>query len=100
MEGRARPEASSLITHKGRGNLARYRESNMSSKKEVKRKVPAIDHLAERKSRNLSQSQYWNPLGVTQSSGSRYEAGNEIPLPVQKLAVVAYSMNIIIPEII
>lgn len=59
-----------------------------------------IDHLATRKKLGLSQSAYWNPLGVEQSSGSRYEAGRAaIPKPIQKLAILAYRNNIAIPEI-
>ena len=58
-----------------------------------------IDHQATRKKLGLSQSEYWNPLGVEQSSGSRYESGQAIPTPVQKLAILAYRDNIAIPEI-
>lgn len=38
----------------------------------------------------LSQSQFWSPVGITQSGGSRYESGRNIPRPVQKLLVIAY----------
>lgn len=63
-------------------------------------KFKPIDHVAERNARNLSQTAYWKPLGVTQSSGSRYEAGSQkIPDTVQKLAVMAYRQNIAIPEV-
>lgn len=58
-----------------------------------------IDHKAMRKQLGLNQSEYWNPLGVDQSSGSRYESGQAIPKPVQKLAILAYRNNIAIPEI-
>ena len=43
-----------------------------------------------RKSLGLNQLQFWSPLGVTQSGGSRYESGRNIPKPVQKLIVIAY----------
>ena len=33
----------------------------------------------------LNQSQFWNPIGVTQSGSSRYEAGRAIPRPTQLL---------------
>lgn len=63
-------------------------------------KFQPIDHVAERNARNLSQTAYWKPLGVTQSSGSRYEAGSQkIPAAVQKLAYMAYRQNIAIPEV-
>ena len=38
----------------------------------------------------LNQSQFWSPLGVTQSGGSRYESGRALPKPVLKLLVIAY----------
>lgn len=37
----------------------------------------------------LNQEQFWNRLGVTQSGGSRYEAGRRVPAPVQKLLDMA-----------
>jgi len=35
-----------------------------------------------------NQSQFWNPIGVTQSGSSRYEAGRDIPRPTQLLLVL------------
>ena len=46
--------------------------------------------LAMRKKANLNQSEFWSPIGVTQSGGSRYESGRNIPKPVQRLLVIAY----------
>ena len=46
--------------------------------------------LALRKKFNLNQSEFWSPLGVTQSGGSRYEPGRKMPRPVQKLLAIAY----------
>jgi transcriptional regulator with XRE-family HTH domain len=44
-----------------------------------------------RGSLGLNQSEFWIPLGVTQSGGSRYESGNRpIPKPIQKLLRLAY----------
>ena len=51
---------------------------------------PGDDVVALRKKLNLNQSEFWSPLGVTQSGGSRYESGRKIPRPVQKLLVIAY----------
>ena len=48
------------------------------------------DVVALRKKLNLNQSEFWSPLGVTQSGGSRYESGRKIPRPVQKLLAIAY----------
>lgn len=38
----------------------------------------------------LNQSQFWSRLGVTQSGGSRYESGRNIPKPVQLLLHLTY----------
>lgn len=38
----------------------------------------------------MTQSEFWHPLGVTQSAGSRYESGRAIPKPVQILLAIAY----------
>ena len=46
--------------------------------------------LAMRKKANLNQSEFWFPIGVTQSGGSRYESGRNIPKPVQRLLEIAY----------
>ena len=43
-----------------------------------------------RKSKKLNQSEFWTNVGVTQSGGSRYENGREIPDPVRKLLAIAY----------
>jgi len=37
-----------------------------------------------------NQSQFWTPLGVTQSGGSRYESGRKLPAPVGLLLTIAY----------
>ncbi len=33
----------------------------------------------------LNQEEFWTAIGVTQSGGSRYEAGREMPKPVSEL---------------
>lgn len=45
---------------------------------------------ALRKKLGMTQGEFWGPLWVTQSRGSRYEAGDPIPEPVLKLLTVAY----------
>lgn len=49
-----------------------------------------FDVRALRKKTGKNQMQFWSPLGVTQSGGSRYESGRSIPAPVKKLLVIAY----------
>lgn len=44
------------------------------------------DKLADnRKSIGLNQQAFWGRFGVTQSGGSRYESGRDIPLPTALL---------------
>jgi transcriptional regulator with XRE-family HTH domain len=38
-----------------------------------------------RKASGLNQSQFWNRFGVTQSGGSRYETGRNLPRSVAML---------------
>lgn len=40
---------------------------------------------ANRRAAGLNQSAYWSRFGVTQSGGSRYEGGREIPTPTAML---------------
>jgi len=39
---------------------------------------------------NLSQSQFWTPIFISQSCGSRYESGRSMPKPVQALVKMTY----------
>jgi transcriptional regulator with XRE-family HTH domain len=43
-----------------------------------------------RKKLGLNQAQFWSQIGVTQSGGSRYESGRNVPKPVQFLLHVTY----------
>ena len=38
----------------------------------------------------VSQAEFWRYLGVTQSGGSRYESGRNMPAPVQRLYWLIY----------
>ncbi len=49
-----------------------------------------MDIKKMRKSKGLNQLQFWTPIGVTQSGGSRYESDRKIPRPVQLLIAIAY----------
>lgn len=44
-----------------------------------------IDVREIRRKLGMNQSQFWSKIGVTQSGGSRYESGRNIPRPVQAL---------------
>ena len=45
----------------------------------TKIKITGLEALAIRKKLSLNQSDFWTPFGVTQSGGSRYESGRNIP---------------------
>ena len=38
-----------------------------------------------RRKLGLNQEQFWTKIGVTQSGGSRYESGRDMPKPVREL---------------
>ncbi|NMG73722.1 helix-turn-helix domain-containing protein [Aromatoleum diolicum] len=46
-----------------------------------------------RRKLNLNQSEFWSPFQTTQSGGSRYESGREIPAPVQVLLNIAFGTD-------
>ncbi|WP_425305841.1 helix-turn-helix domain-containing protein [Aromatoleum petrolei] len=41
----------------------------------------------------MNQSEFWSRLSVTQSGGSRYEAGRTIPSPVRLLLHLTYGTD-------
>lgn len=47
--------------------------------------IENIDVREIRRKLGMNQSQFWSKIGVTQSGGSRYESGRNIPRPVQAL---------------
>ncbi|QEL65511.1 hypothetical protein OTERR_20350 [Oryzomicrobium terrae] len=50
--------------------------------------VKAIENFDPREIRRklgLNQQQFWSKIGVTQSGGSRYESGRNMPKPVKEL---------------
>ena len=48
-------------------------------------KLYEVDPREIRRKIGLNQQQFWSKIGVTQSGGSRYESGRNMPLPVQEL---------------
>lgn len=46
-----------------------------------------------REQQKLDQASFWNPVGISQSGGSRYEARGRIPQPVQMLLTIRYGTN-------
>jgi transcriptional regulator with XRE-family HTH domain len=47
--------------------------------------IDKIDAREIRRKLGLNQQQFWSTLGVTQSGGSRYESGRNMPKPVREL---------------
>ncbi len=52
-----------------------------------KKKLDFSDIADARKKEQLNQKDFWTRYGVTQSGGSRYESGRNIPKP---LAILLY----------
>ena len=44
-----------------------------------------IDPREVREKAGLNQQEFWTKIGVTQSGGSRYESGRQMPKPVREL---------------
>ena len=55
---------------------------------------PAIftsaDAVQIRRKLGANQTEFWSPVGVSQSTASRYENGRDIPEPVQLLLALRY----------
>lgn len=49
----------------------------------------ASELKAIRKQVGLNQAEFWGKFGITQSGGSRYESGRDVPKPVQLLLNIA-----------
>lgn len=58
---------------------------------------PLIDLRGYRQSLEENQTVFWGRFGVTQSAGSRYETGREIPIPLAVL-VLANSEGLLTTE--
>lgn len=58
-----------------------------------------VDAREIRRKLGLNQHQFWSKLGVTQSGGSRYESGRNMPRPVQHLLRLVHVEQIDIQKI-
>lgn len=52
--------------------------------------IDAAFVIKKRQALRLNQYEFWTPLGVTQSGGSRYESGRTIPRPTRKLIYLVH----------
>jgi transcriptional regulator with XRE-family HTH domain len=58
-----------------------------------------LDVREIRRKLGMNQQQFWSKLGVTQSGGSRYESGRNIPSPVQQLLRLVHVEQIDIAKV-
>lgn len=58
-----------------------------------------VDAREIRRKLGMNQQQFWSMLGVTQSGGSRYESGRNMPRPVQQLLRLVHVEQIDIQKI-
>ncbi len=58
-----------------------------------------INPKAIRKQLGMNQHEFWSKIGVTQSGGSRYESGRNMPKPVQELLRVVHIEGIDLSKI-
>lgn len=63
------------------------------------RNIEKIDAREIRRKLGMNQQQFWSKLGVTQSGGSRYESGRNMPRPVQHLLRLVHVEQIDIQKI-
>lgn len=52
------------------------------------------DYRALRGGKGLNQCDFWAQVGVTQSGGSRYESGRNVPKPVAELVRLHHELGI------
>jgi transcriptional regulator with XRE-family HTH domain len=67
----------------------------MSNVKPIDKNEPR----AIRRKLGLNQQQFWSKIGVTQSGGSRYESGRNMPKPVRELLRLVHVEQIDIQRI-
>ncbi|MFN3883498.1 MAG: helix-turn-helix domain-containing protein [Rhodocyclaceae bacterium] len=61
--------------------------------------IDKIDVREIRRKLGMNQQQFWSKIGVTQSGGSRYESGRNMPRPVQHLLRLVHVEQIDIQKI-
>lgn len=61
--------------------------------------VEPVDPRDIRRKLGMNQQQFWSKIGVTQSGGSRYESGRNMPKPVRELLRLVHVEQIDIARI-
>src|SRR4051812_13523631 len=73
------------------------------AKNRVSKLVELFDRVLNpreiRRRLGLNQEQFWTQIGVTQSGGSRYEGGREMPKPVRELLRLVHVEQIDLSEV-
>ena len=67
--------------------MSTARTADKNEPREIRRKL------------GLNQQQFWSKIGVTQSGGSRYESGRNMPKPVRELLRLVHVEQIDIQRI-
>lgn len=65
-----------------------YTNNSLKPRNNHMKNMEKIDAREIRRKLGLNQQQFWSQLGVTQSGGSRYESGRNIPTPIALLVAV------------
>jgi DNA-binding transcriptional regulator YiaG len=65
--------------------IGRRRDAPARERDSVKLLDRVLNPREIRRRLGLNQEQFWTQIGVTQSGGSRYESGREMPKPVREL---------------
>jgi transcriptional regulator with XRE-family HTH domain len=71
----------------------------MEREYDQRKTIEKIDAREIRRKLGLNQQQFWSTLGVTQSGGSRYESGRNMPKPVRELLRLVHVEQIDIKSI-
>lgn len=61
--------------------------------------IDKVDPREIRRKLGLNQQQFWSKIGVTQSGGSQYESGRNMPKPVRELLRLVHVEQIDIQRI-
>lgn len=59
-----------------------------------KERLTGADYIDIRVQLNMNQAEFWAPIGITQSGGSRYEGGRNVPEAVEKLVLLVYVIGL------
>lgn len=64
------------------------------AKKPLPLKFKSSEEIRDwRRKHKMNQAEFWSRVGVTQSGGSRYETGRNVPKSVQILLTVTYGTD-------